>query len=243
MALHFISDLHLDPARPGISGLFRAYLAGPARQADALYIIGDLFEVWVDDAASTLLYQQDIAALRQLSDSGVAVYFICGNRDFLCGQQFAKDAGLSLLAEPYSVSGNPHIMLMHGDSLCTDDVGYQLFRRFVRQNWVQWLYHCLPGSLKQGIADRIRGRSKSMTQLKAQDILDVNDSAVEDFFHTQPKCQYLIHGHTHRPAEHKCSDSKLRIVLSDWSQQHGEYLTVSGQSWQRHPIKPDILTN
>ena len=242
MALHFISDLHLDPNRPQISALFQAYLAGPARQAKALYILGDLFEVWADDDVSAPLYQADIEALKALSDSGVAVYFICGNRDFLCGSAFADGAGLSLLQEPYTIPEQPEYCLMHGDVLCTDDEAYQRFRRIVRWPWLQWLYRRLPASTKLKIADKIRGSSKQMTSLKPQDILDVNPAAVAEFFQQHSQCQYLIHGHTHRPAEHELGDGKQRIVLSDWSDEHGEYFAVTSNTWERRSFTLESLT-
>ena len=238
MALHFISDLHLDPERPEISALFCAYLAGPARQAQALYILGDLFEVWADDDVSAPLYRKEIQALRQLSEHGVAVYFLCGNRDFLCGDAFARSAGLQILREPHTIASHPQISLMHGDALCTDDKGYQRFRRIVRLAWLQWLYRRLPAGLKLRIAAKIRGSSAQMTRQKAQDILDVNEVAVQAFFRHHPHCRHLIHGHTHRPADHAVGPDQWRIVLSDWSEQAGEYLSVTQDGWQRHRLEP-----
>lgn len=236
MALHFISDLHLDPARPEISALFIRYLDGPARQAQALYILGDLFEVWADDDVSAPLYAAEINAMRRLADSGVALYFVCGNRDFLCGQRFAQAAGITLLNEPHQVAQHSQAWVMHGDSLCTDDVGYQRFRRIVRWRWLQCLYRLLPAQTKLAIAEKIRGTSKGMTRLKPQDILDVNKEAVADFFNAHPDCQLLIHGHTHRPADHRLTDQQYRVVLADWSEQSGEYLSLDGKQWQRHHL-------
>ncbi len=234
MALHFISDLHLDPDQPAISARLIDYLQGPARDAQALYILGDLFEVWADDDVSLPLYREEISALRQLSDSGVPLYFIHGNRDFLCGGAFARAAGLRLLDEPCVAA--PGLLLMHGDALCTDDAGYQRFRRIVRWPWLQALYRALPQSLKLRIARSIRGQTQRMTRLKPEDILDVNETAVAALFAQHPDCRLLIHGHTHRPAEHDCGQGRQRIVLADWSPEAGEYLSLDGAQWQRHRL-------
>ncbi len=236
MALHFLSDLHLDPAQPEISALFIDYLQGPACQADAVYLLGDLFEVWADDDVSSPLYRNEIAAMRALSDAGVPLYFICGNRDFLCGPQFARQAGLSLLDEPVPAHERPDVWLMHGDVLCTDDRAYQRFRRVVRWPWLQWLYRKLPKAAKLAIARKIRGSSQHRTRLKAEDILDVNAQAVDDFFAEHDSCRMLIHGHTHRPADHSVSTGQHRLVLADWSPQAGEFLSLDAQGWRRHRL-------
>lgn len=235
--VHFIADLHLDPARPALSQLFQQYLAGPARHARALYILGDLFEVWAGDEVSLPLYQSEIQAIRALSDSGVAVYFICGNRDFLCGESFARAAGLELLTEPQVLQcGASNVVALHGDSLCTDDRAYQRFRRIVRSRWVQALYSLLPLSTKARLVSRIRSKTRQATRLKATDIMDVNADAVEDLLQRHPACPLMIHGHTHRPADHQLGNGRHRLVLADWHDTRGEYLCLRQDGWQRHPI-------
>ncbi len=238
MTLHFIADLHLDPERPRIRGLFLNYLQGPARQAQALYILGDLFEVWADDEVSTPLYAQEIAALASLAASGVAIYFICGNRDFLCGKAFARAAGLHLLSEPWLIESGPHrALLLHGDILCTDDVEYQRFRRIVRMPWLQYLYRRLPARSKQAIARRIRGQTQQRTRLKPEDILDVNLHAVDACMAAYPQASLMIHGHTHRPADHPLDSGRQRLVLADWSEAQGEYLSLDPNGWSRHAVR------
>ena len=236
MALHLLSDLHLDPSRPQISARFIAYLQGPARQADAVFILGDLFEVWAGDDVSAPLYRPELAAMKSLTQAGVPLYFICGNRDFLCAGGFEQASGAQIVHEPFAPPGRTDVQLMHGDILCTDDVGYQRFRRIVRWPWLQWLYRHLPRNLKLKIASRIRGTTQRMTRLKAEDILDVNAGAVDDFFKAHPQCRLLIHGHTHRPAAHPQATGQTRLVLSDWSDTRGEYLSLDMNSWQRHMI-------
>ncbi len=234
MALHFIADLHLDPDQPEITRRFVAYLEGPARDAQALYILGDLFEVWADDDVSLPRYPEAISALRALSDSGVPIHFLHGNRDFLCGVRFARAAGLTLLDEPHRTA--PSLLLMHGDALCTDDAGYQRFRRIVRWRWLQAVFRALPGRLKLRIARAIRGQTRRMTRLKPEDILDVNETAVSELMGQHPECRLLIHGHTHRPADHALGKDRWRLVLADWSPESGEYLSLDGSSWQRHRL-------
>lgn len=236
MALHVLSDLHLDPARPAISARFIDYLNGPARQAEAVYILGDLFEVWADDDVSAPLYADELAAMQGLTRHGVPIAFICGNRDFLCGAGFEQASGARVVSEPFSPPGRCDIKFMHGDVLCTDDVGYQRFRRIVRWPWLQWLYRRLPRTLKLRIAARIRGSAREMTRLKPEDILDVTPQAVSAFFDAHPACRLLIHGHTHRPAEHAFDAQRTRLVLSDWTERQGEYLSLDAQGWMRHPL-------
>ncbi len=236
MALHLLSDLHLDPSRPAISARFVDYLNGPARHAEAVFILGDLFEVWADDDVSAPLYSEELAAMRSLTQAGVPITFICGNRDFLCAHGFERASGARVVSEPFSPPGRSDVKLMHGDVLCTDDVGYQRFRRVVRWPWLQWLYRRLPRAIKLKIAARIRGTTREMTRLKPEDILDVNSHAVAAFFQTHPDCHLLIHGHTHRPADHVLDDQHQRIVLADWSDTRGEYVSLDEQDWTRYSV-------
>ena len=229
MTTLFIADLHLDPSRPEIQARFDEFLQGEARQARALYILGDLFEVWVGDDAPLPAYRPGMQALRRLSDAGVPVYFMHGNRDFLVGQHFARECGVTLLPEPSVIDlyGQP-TALLHGDSLCTDDREHQRFRRWVRKAWLQRLALRLPASLRWRIGRRIRQRSQQRNRNKPMQIMDVNPQAVLQSFH-ELGVHCMIHGHTHRPARHQVDLGNgihgERIVLGDWFEQ-GSVLRV-----------------
>ena len=223
MTTLFISDLHLDGSRPEITGLFLEFLKQQAAKASSLYILGDFFEVWIGDDDDDLHHAQVLAGLKALTDSGVPVYFMHGNRDFLIGRKFAERAGITLLADPTVIDlGGSPTLLMHGDTLCTDDVGYQRARRFMRNRLVQGVYLTLPLSLRRRIASYARAKSRADTATKAPYIMDVNQKAVESAM-TRHGVTRLIHGHTHRPAVHrfKGPDGKAmeRIVLGDWYDQ------------------------
>lgn len=225
----FISDLHLDPDRPGITGLFLDLLHGAARQAEALYILGDLFEVWIGDDDNTPLTRQVAEGLRELRDSGVPVYFIHGNRDFLLGPAYARRAGLALLPETTVIDlyGTP-TLIMHGDTLCTDDHDYQAFRLKVRDPAWQRRVLWLPRVLRRFQAARMRKASRKATGRKPAGITDVNAEAVADSLRRHG-VRHLIHGHTHRPAVHHFELDGLpaeRIVLGDWDK-HGSLLVCT----------------
>ncbi|GLS05311.1 UDP-2,3-diacylglucosamine hydrolase [Chitiniphilus shinanonensis] len=227
-----ISDLHLSPADPATVAAFEVFVAGPARQAQALYLLGDLFEVWIgDDQLDDPFYARIARQLAGLAASGVAVHFMAGNRDFLCGTRFARAAGLTLLPDPTVIApfGAP-LLLMHGDSLCTDDAAYQRFRRIVRNPLVQWLWRRLPYSWRNREAAQIRARSSASNRDKAAYIMDVNVGAVAQAMR-QAGARVLIHGHTHRPARHAEAEG-TRWVLPDWHAGHGGYLqvTAAGQT-------------
>lgn len=232
----FISDLHLpDEPSPLREGFLR-FLAGPARKAKAVYILGDLFEYWIGDDVGMQAYAAEIAALKALTASGVAVYFMHGNRDFLVGRRFAAATGVQLLRDPLVVDlHGRRTLLSHGDIWCTDDVGYQRWRRFSRNRFAQWIFSMLPLARRQAIAGGVRGKSASAKGNKAESIMDVNASAVAGAF-----CRHginrIIHGHTHRPATHgDLLDGRNveRIVLADWRDDHLEYLTIDEAGAQR----------
>jgi UDP-2,3-diacylglucosamine hydrolase len=226
----FIADLHLDPARPAITELFLAFLAGEARHADALYILGDLFEAWIgDDAVAS--DDPIIAGLRALSDSGVPVYIMHGNRDFLLGETFAAMSGAELLPEPcrIEIDGEP-TLLMHGDSLCVDDVEYQRFRAMVRDPDWQAKFLAKPLAERQAFAEQARTESAHQMSQLDNTITDVNDEAVERSMADHGVLQ-LIHGHTHRPAVHELTlagQTAQRIVLGDWFEQGSVLRARSG---------------
>jgi UDP-2,3-diacylglucosamine hydrolase len=222
MSTLFISDLHLDEARPQIVDLFTAFLATDARNADALYILGDLFESWIGDDDDSALGKRVATATLALRDSGVPVYFMHGNRDFLLGPDYAARAGMTLLPDPTIIElGGERILLMHGDTLCTDDVDYQKFRTLVRDP--QWQAQFVAKSLaeRRAFAAQARGESSKQTAMKPAEIMDVNPNAV-DAAMRKHGVQRLIHGHTHRPATHRLNlDGNVteRIVLGDWYEQ------------------------
>lgn len=217
-----ISDLHLEEQRPDISRAFVHFLAERAPQAEALYILGDFFEVWIgDDAMSP--FQHDIArALRQLSDSGTRVYLMHGNRDFLIGQAFCREAGCTLLKDPnlIQVGGEP-VLLMHGDSLCTLDVGYMKLRRVLRNPLTRFILRNLPLATRHKLARKLRNESRVQTRMKASEIVDVTPEEVPRVM-AAFGVRTLIHGHTHRPATHALDvngQPAQRIVLGDWDKQ------------------------
>jgi len=226
----FISDLHLHDGRPEVGGWLRDFLSGPAREAEALYILGDLFEYWIGDDALSPLATEVALQTARLNDAGVPCYFIHGNRDFLLGQDYAKQAGLRLLGEEVVVNlyGLP-TLLLHGDTLCTDDVKYQAFRRQTRDPAWQAAMLAQPVEARLKLAQEARAASKEHTGSASMDIMDVNPDAVLAAFRRHG-VDRMIHGHTHRPAFH---DHALengvqgqRIVLADWDRR-GSCLEVS----------------
>ena len=239
-----LADLHLPPL-PGdgsagpLNRAFRRFCDGPARQARRVFILGDLFEVWVGDDAGLVEHADDLAALRRLSDAGVEVYFQHGNRDFIVGQAFARATGLRLLPDlaRFELAGLP-TLLAHGDLFCTDDVGYQRWRRFSRNPLAQWIYNRLPLSRRRRIAGGLR--SDEHKQSKPDAIMDVNNQAIRQAF-AKAAVTRLIHGHTHRPAEHHYQIAGRdceRIVLADWRPDRLEYLLADAQGWRRVLLPP-----
>ncbi len=239
MTTLFISDLHLDASRPEVTELFGRFLREEARGADALYILGDLFEAWVGDDDSSEVGAYVAAHLREVADAGVPVYFIRGNRDFLVGDEYAQRAGFRILPDPAVVVlyGKP-TLLMHGDLLCTDDVPYQQFRAQTRNP--AWQAQFLAQPLAARLAFAAQARAASMArqkEMKGDDraqfetITDVTPATVEATF-ARYGIDTLIHGHTHRPAIHDLDVGGRdcqRIVLGDWYEQ-GSVLRVDENS-------------
>lgn len=215
----FVSDLHLDPARPAIGRLFIELLEGTARQAQALYILGDLFEVWVGDDARAEHTESIVHALAELTRSGVPVWVMHGNRDFLLGGAFEAATGCTLIADPTVI--NLHgtaTLLMHGDTLCTHDHEYQAFRRKVRDPEWQRAFLAKSPEERWAIVTGLRTRSREQTSRKPPAIMDVNPEAVVKAMRGHGVVR-LIHGHTHRPAIHELSvdgERAQRLVLGDW---------------------------
>ena len=218
----FISDLHLDQDRPAITGLFFEFLENTAPTADGLYILGDLFEVWLGDDDDSDFNRSIRDAIRQLSSTGTPVYFMHGNRDFLVGSRFAEQTGVTLLNEPHLLDlYGTTTLLMHGDSLCIDDLKYMAFRNKVRSR--EWQQEFLSLSLdeRNRIVRGLREESREETAQKPVEILDVNLQQVEKTMREYGVVQ-MIHGHTHRPDTHHFElDGKpaTRIVLGDWGPQ------------------------
>ncbi|GGK05899.1 UDP-2,3-diacylglucosamine diphosphatase [Pseudomonas matsuisoli] len=218
-----ISDLHLQEERPDLTRAFLRFLNEKAAHATALYILGDFFEAWIGDDGMTP-YQEGIArALKQLSDRGTRIYFMHGNRDFLIGKAFCRIAGCELLPDPSRVvlNGTP-VVLMHGDSLCTRDIGYMRLRRWLRNPIVLWILTHLPLQTRRKLARKLRSESKEQTKMKSSAIVDVTPEEIPPLL-DRLNASILIHGHTHRPAIHELTlaggRSAKRIVLGDWERQ------------------------
>lgn len=225
----FVSDLHLDAASPGIARQFHGFLAGEARSADALYILGDLFEAWLGDDDPDPAARATVRELRALVDSGVPVFVMHGNRDFLIGERFCRESGATLLGDGTVVEiYGERVLLMHGDALCTDDLGYQRLRRIVRNPLVRGVLRLLPLAQRRALAARLRAGSREHIGMTAPEIMDVNAAAVTQAFR-HAGVRTLIHGHTHRPAVHPLEIDGApaqRIVLGDWYTQ-GSVLEVA----------------
>ncbi len=229
MSTLFISDLHLCGERPEINEIFFGFLRERVPGSGALYILGDLFEYWAgDDDLAEPLHAEIARALRRVSDSGVPLHFMHGNRDFLVGPEFARVTGARLLQDPAIVDlyGIP-TLLMHGDTLCTDDVKYQAFRTQVRDPAWQTDFLAKPLAARKAMIENIREQSAREVKEKPPEIMDVNLDAVADAFR-RSGCSRMIHGHTHRPAHHVHEvdgQSCERWVLTDWYERGG-YLEV-----------------
>lgn len=227
----FISDLHLCATRPQTTNVFFEFLEGPARAAQALYILGDLFEYWAGDDDLDEPFNASICnALSGLSRHGVKLHYMHGNRDFVIGDEFARQAGVTLLEEETLVDlAGSRTLLMHGDTLCTDDHAYMQFRAAVREP--RWIAQTLAQPLSQRKAqiEELRRMSEQAKRGKTANIMDVNQDAVAAVLrkHGYPR---LIHGHTHRPARHEHEVDGRRCerwVLADWYED-GSYLECKG---------------
>ncbi|HJV27619.1 MAG TPA: UDP-2,3-diacylglucosamine diphosphatase [Aromatoleum sp.] len=242
MTVLFISDLHLSEQEPGNVRAFLSFLGSTGPHAEALYILGDLFEYWAGDDDETALSRTVGTALATLSAQGIRIGFIPGNRDFLLGPTFAASAGMEILPDPTKIRlGDRDVLLSHGDALCTDDAAYQNYRQMVRAPDWQMSFLQRPLAERRQLIEQLRQRSEQAKQEKSMEIMDVNSKAVESLLRSE-SYPALIHGHTHRPAVHihdvdgrRCE----RWVLSDW---HSEatYLEWSGEAF--HPHVPTKTT-
>lgn len=234
MSTLFISDLHLDATRPAATQAFREFLKYRASEAEALYILGDLFEAWVGDDDDDPHAAEIMDALAELTSGGVPAWFVHGNRDFLVGDDFSDRTGVTLLPETSVVNmSGKNVLLMHGDSLCTDDHDYQEFRAMVRDpNW-QAQFLALPLAARRALAAQARDASRISTGGKPMEIMDVNATAVAEAMRANGVRRF-IHGHTHRPDVHEFeleSEPATRMVLGDWFER-GWVLEHDGQSFQ-----------
>jgi len=215
----FISDLHLEESRPDITDAFLGFLKDRALGIDALYILGDFFEAWIGDDERTPLQETVAAALREVKASGTTIYFMHGNRDFLIGEDYCNRAGATLLDDPSVVElYNTSYLLMHGDSLCTADVEYQKFRANMRNPQWQKMMLQRPLEDRKQMARQLREISMAKNQGKEESIMDVTPAEVVREMEAHG-VQNMIHGHTHRPAQHGLTaneGSAKRIVLGDW---------------------------
>ena len=238
MSTLFISDLHLDQTRPNITALFIEFLHTHAPQHEQLYILGDLFEAWIGDDVIPDFANQVAMNIRALQQQGTRVFFIHGNRDFLLGHDYAARCGMEILPELCVIDlyGQP-TLLLHGDTLCTEDTAYQAFRQKTRQASFQTAFLAQSPQERQRIALQARNSSASQqSQLKAHQreeferITDVHQDSVNALF-LEFGLHHMIHGHTHRPKVHvdqRDNQAYTRCVLGDWYEQ-GSVLTVSAQ--------------
>jgi UDP-2,3-diacylglucosamine hydrolase len=220
MPTYVVSDLHLDPSHPEIAAQFHAFLAGPVREAEALYVLGDLFEAWVGDDAPA--HRDTIVALRGAADAGVALHFMHGNRDFLLGERFCRAAGGTLLTDPTVVEAHgQRALLTHGDALCTDDTPYQRLRALVRDPVWQAQFLALSLAQREALAAEARAGSREHTATQQRMLMDVNADTVARIFRSAG-VDVIVHGHTHRPGVyHHDVDGRdcRRIVTGDWHAQ------------------------
>lgn len=238
-----LADLHLPIVAAGtaseasfLNEAFLRFCAGPARKAGRVFLLGDVFESWVGDDLGLADYPREIAALKALSDSGVALFYQTGNRDFLLGRAFERATGAQRLADEHiaTLAGIP-TLLAHGDQFCSDDVGYQRWRRFSRNRLAQWLFLKLPAARRRRIAGGLRDGSTQAKRQKIQEIMDVNPQAIAAAL-ARHGVSRLIHGHTHRPQEHAlvvAGRACQRLVLADWRADRIEWLQLTAHGAQR----------
>ncbi len=231
MATLFVSDVHLSAQRPDIVDAFEQFLQSQARQADAVYILGDLFDEWLGDDDDRAPHPRITRALSGLSESGVPVRIMHGNHDFLLGASFEQASRCSLIGDPSVIDvGSTRVLVMHGDSLCTRDTDYQAFRKMSRERDNQREFLGLPLEARAERAAALRGQSREAMRLKPEDIMDVTPEAVVEAMR-EHNVRHFIHGHTHRPAVHElevAERSAVRIVLGDWYQQDSVLIWSGG---------------
>lgn len=237
MTSWFASDLHLDPSTPQIADRFKRFLAGPAREARSLFLLGDLFEAWIGDDDPEPAHREVVAAIAALAAAGTLVYVMRGNRDFMMGERFCADAGAILLDDPAILAvGGERVMLSHGDGLCVDDRAYQKLRALVRDPSLREGFARLPIEARRRLASEAREGSREHLANASAYITDVNQPAV-DAVMRDAEVPLMIHGHTHRPGVHRFESDgveRTRVVLGAW---HDEAHVVrwDDAGWQLLP--------
>ncbi len=229
MTTYFISDIHLHANAKENSKLLLDFLRHTAPYADAVYILGDLFAIWLGDDLALPYTWELTMTLRQLKNRHVPVYIMHGNRDFLLGKQFCADTGCIMLGDPCVINlyGQP-VLLTHGDLLCTNDQSYQRYRRFVQNKWIQKFFLHLPRlwRIKLGRWVQHKASSKNRPVENADHLYDVNVNTVNEWFE-KFNLPLMIHGHTHRPAKHQHQNNAQRFVLGDWTEQSAKILVAT----------------
>ncbi len=238
MTTLFVSDVHLDSRLEKTTCAFSNWLAGPARDAERVFILGDLFEAWIGDDDDDPYKLERLAEIKALAETNTDVSFMHGNRDFLAGKQFAQSAGLTLLPDPCEIEVNgERWLLSHGDAWCTDDTEYQAFRQQVRNPAWQQAVLTRPLEERRALASQMRDASSEAGATKSAEIMDVNTDAVAASY-AAADVATIVHGHTHRPACHRVVLNKTnatRWVLGDWFRQQS-WLEVSGSRIKLHSL-------
>lgn len=239
MAQLFVSDVHLDASAPDAVAQFLDFLVTHASGAEALYVLGDLFEAWVGDDDREPAKLRVCAGLRALTSRGTACFVLHGNRDFLIGAGFETATGARVLPDPVITRiGDEEVLLTHGDALCTDDHAYQELRSIVREPAWQRRFLALPLAVRERLADRARAGSRAHTSRTVPYVMDVNAAAVEAAFRATGVTT-VIHGHTHRPAVHDLvvhGRAVRRIVLGAWYEE-GSYLEWDGARFELQTLQ------
>ncbi len=231
----FISDIHLSDNNSELTNAFKKFLNESKEICTHLFILGDLFEVWIGDDDNSPYHQEIKKELLNFTTNGPKTFFMHGNRDFLIGQSFADETGIEILTDPHTININGlETILSHGDFLCTDDVDYINFRNMVRSD--KWKHDFLSKDLdeRNAIANSLRNESKNATSEKSLEITDVNLETLNTFLE-ENNPDIFIHGHTHRPAIHN-EESSVRIVLGDWDE-YGWYLTIDEKDYNLEKFK------
>lgn len=245
-----LADLHLPVTAAGaaheasfLNEAFLRFCAGPARNAARVFLLGDVFESWMGDDLGLADYPREVAALKALSESGVEVWYQTGNRDFLLGARFAAATGAKPLPDEAVIAlGGMPTLLAHGDQYCTDDLGYQRWRRFSRNRLAQWLFLKLPAARRRRIAGGLRDGSHNAKRVKTEAIMDVNATAIGRAF-ARHAVKRMIHGHTHRPASHRLQvqgQDAERIVLADWRAARMEWLRATPDGLVREDLQGSL---
>ena len=217
--IYFISDIHLDPSNLEVTDKFINFMLEKSSDMKELYILGDLFEFWIDDKYNITQNKIIISILNGVSKNGTKIFLTHGNRDFLIGKNFTQNTNIKILPENYILDlDNTRVLITHGDLLCTDDIAYQKFRKFIRNKITIKIANLLGNKIKIKIASYLRSKSKKIISQKPDDIMDVNYDTVLNFYR-KFKTNIIIHGHTHRKNIHETQndgENYIRYVLGDW---------------------------